>query len=114
MKLYPQDIEQKLGFDQIRTLLISFCQSRRGEELATKSQPTDNSETLSRWLSQLSEMMKLKNSSEERVSFEFPDIDDYLKRVKIPGSFLDPAGFHDLKSGINTLVSWVLLFQKKG
>jgi DNA mismatch repair protein MutS2 len=114
VKLYPQDIEQKLGFDQIRELLISYCQSRRGEELARKAMPTDNFIVLGRWLDQVKEMMKLKNSSEERVFFEFPDIDAYLKQIKIPGSFLDPAGFHELKAGINTLVSWVLLFQKKG
>lgn len=114
MKLYPQDIEQKLGFNHIRELLVSSCQSRRGEELARRAKPTDNFSSLVIWLDQVKEMMKLKNSSEERVFFEFPDIDEYLIQVKVAGSFLDPTGFHDLKSGINTLVSWVLLFQKKG
>ncbi len=114
MKLYPKDIEEKLGFGQIRELLVNFCQSRKGEELASKAQPTDNYEILVKWLDQVREMMKLKNSSEERVSFEFPDIDDYLKQIKVPGSFLDPPSFHELKAGINTLISWVLLFQKKG
>ena len=59
-------------------------------------------------------MIRLKGSSEDKVSFEFPDIDDYLIRIKVPGSFLDPLDFHELKRGVNTLSSWVLFFQKRG
>ena len=37
-------------------------------------------------VSQAKEMIRLKGSSEEKVSFEFPDIDDYLTQVKVSGS----------------------------
>ena len=114
MKVYPQDIEEKLGFNQIRGHLISFCQSVRGERLARKATPTDNFEVLTRWLNQAKEMIQLKGSSEDKVSFEFPDIDDYLTQVKVPGSFLDAADFHELKTGVNTLTSWIQFFRKKG
>ena len=114
MKVYPQDIEEKLGFDQIREHLIRFCQSDRGEQLAKKAKPTDNYEVLLKWLNQAKEMIRLKGSSEDKVSFEFPDIEDYLTKIKVPGSFLDPQDFHELKRGVNTLTSWVLFFQQKG
>ncbi|WP_420575652.1 endonuclease MutS2 [Ekhidna sp.] len=114
MRVYPKDIEEKLGFDLIRDHLIRFCQSTRGEDLARKAKPTDKYEVLVKWLSQAKEMIRLKGSSEEKVSFEFPDIDDYLTQVKVPGSFLNPEDFHDLKRGVNTLTSWIRFFQKKG
>ncbi|MEQ8629289.1 endonuclease MutS2 [Ekhidna sp.] len=114
MKVYPQDIEEKLGFDQVRDHLIRYCQSNRGEELARKAKPTDKYDVLVKWLNQAKEMIRLKGSSEDKVSFEFPDIDDYLTKVKVPGSFLDPEDFHELKRGVNTLTSWVQFFQKKG
>ncbi|WP_421762861.1 endonuclease MutS2 [Ekhidna sp.] len=114
MKVYPQDIEEKLGFDQIRKYLIQFCQSLRGAQLAQKAKPTEKYEVLVKWLAQAKEMIRLKGSSEDKVSFEFPDIDDYLIRIKVPGSFLDPLDFHELKRGVNTLSSWVLFFQKRG
>lgn len=114
MKVYPQDIEAKIGFDQIRAYLIHFCQSERGEQLARKAKPTERFEILVKWLNQAKEMIRLKGSSEDKVSFEFPDMDDYLKRIKVPGSFLDPQDFHELKRGVNSLTSWVLFFQKKG
>ncbi len=114
MKVYPHDIEQKLGFDQIREHLIRFCQSTRGEQLARKAKPTDRHDVLLSWLGQAKEMIRLKGSSDDKVSFEFPDMDDYLVQVKVPGSFLDPQDFHELKRGVNTLTSWVSFFQRKG
>ncbi|MEO9873135.1 endonuclease MutS2 [Ekhidna sp.] len=114
MKIYPEDIEQKLGFDQIRNHLIRFCQSDRGAQLARKAKPTEKYDVLIRWLKQAKEMMRLKGEADDRVSFEFPDIEDYLTQIKVPGSFLDPQDFHELKRGVNTLASWVQFFQKKG
>ncbi len=114
MKVYPQDIEEKLGFDQIRAHLIRFCQSERGEDLAKKAKPADRFDVVIKWLNQAKEMIHLKGSSEDKVSFEFPDMDEYLTRIKVPGSFLEPSDFHELKRGVNSLTSWVLFFQKKG
>ncbi len=114
MKVYPKDIEEKLGFNQIRKFLIDYCQSVRGEELAQKAKPTERYDILIKWLNQAKEMIRLKSSAEDKVSFEFPDMDDYLTQIKVPGSFLDPQEFHELKRGVNTLTSWVQFFQKKG
>ncbi len=111
MKFYPVDIEEKLGFDQIRSYLIKFCQSKRGEELARKIRPTDQFETVLKWLGQVTELIRLKEGNRGKVSFEFPDMDDLLAKVQVPGSFLEVKDFHDLKIGINTLSSWVFFFQ---
>lgn len=114
MKLYPQDIEEKIGFDHIRNHLIRFCQSTRGEALAQKAKATEKYDVLVRWLNQSKEMIQLKGSSEDKVSFDFPDINEFLIKVKVPGTFLDPEEFHELKRGITTLFSWVQFFQTKG
>ena len=111
MKSYPADIEQKLGFDQIRNFLIRFCQSKRGEQLASRAKPTDQYETLLKWLNQVAEMQKLKSGSQGKVAFEFPDMDDLLTKIQVPGSFLEAQDFHELKVGIKTLSSWVEFFK---
>lgn len=114
METYPHDIEEKLGFDQIRSLLVRFCQSDRGSALAQKARPTDSHALLVRWLGQVREMMRLKGEGSEHVFFDFPDIENHLTQIKVPGSFLDPESFHELKIGIHTLTSWVQFFQKRG
>ncbi|GAB4247479.1 MAG: endonuclease MutS2 [Ekhidna sp.] len=110
MRVYPKDIEEKLGFDEIRTLLVGFCQSLKGASLAEKAGPTDNLSALTTWQDQLKEMIHLKNHYGGKVVFEFPDIEAYLVKVKVPGSFLDPLDFHDLKRGIGTISSWIAFF----
>lgn len=110
MNLFPEDIEQNLGFDEIRTLLLRFCQSSRGAELVNKCKPTDRIDNLEKWHEQTKEMLHLVGHNNGRIQFQFPDIDDYLLRVKVPGTFLDPSDFHELKIGINTLASWTQFF----
>ncbi len=113
MNLFPNDIEENLGFDEIRDLLIGFCQSERGEGLVAKCSPTDNAKHVARWHLQTSEMLKLLIDDRSSVQFQFPDIDEYLTKVKVPGSWLDPLDFHELKTGINTLTSWTEFFLVK-
>jgi len=106
MLTYPNDIEEKLGFNQIRENLVNFCQSDRGKALANKAKPTDNFRILEKWLTQVREMIQLKGNADELVSFEFPDIDDYLLQIKVLGTFLDPESFHFLKIGVRSIVQW--------
>ncbi len=113
MNLFPNDIEGNLGFDEIRNLLKGFCQSERGENLASKCSPSDHIKSVDRWHAQTREMLKLLTDDRSSVQFQFPDIDEYLTKVKVSGSWLDPLDFHELKIGINTLSSWTLFFSEK-
>ena len=107
MKTYPKDIESKLGFNQIKELLAGFCQSQKGTELALRIKPINKFEIVRKWLDQVGEMSQLKSDANGKVSFEFTDFEEYLIKVKVPGTFLDPANFHDLKRGVLTVSSWV-------
>ncbi len=113
MNLFPNDIEGNLGFDEIRNLLKGFCQSERGESFASKCTPTDNVKLIGRLHKQTQEMIKLLVNDRSSVQFQFPDIDEYLIKVKVPGSWLDPLDFHELKIGVNTLSSWTAFFSEK-
>ncbi|MEQ9404471.1 MAG: endonuclease MutS2 [Cyclobacteriaceae bacterium] len=111
MKGYPHDIEVGLGFDEIRKLLLKFCQSEKGAELAEKCKPVSQAASLKKWHDQTRELLKLVAESKGKVQFRFPDIEQLLIRIKVPGSYLNPEGFHELKLGIQTLVSWAGFFE---
>jgi len=112
LKVYPPDIEEKIGFDQVRNLLMEFCQSNRGTKLAQRMKPVSKYEVVKNWLKQVGEMSSLKGDSQDKVSFEFVDFEEYLTKIKIPGSFLDPQDFHELKKGIKAVSLWSVFFQK--
>jgi len=107
VKAYPGDIESKLGFDQIKDLLAGFCQSQKGTELALRIKPSSQYEAVVRWLDQVKEVIKLRGEANGKVLFEFGDFEEYLIKIKVPGTFLDPSNFHDLKRGIYTVSSWI-------
>lgn len=111
MNLYPKDIDTNLGFDEIRGFLLKFCQSTRGAGLAGKCKPTDQYDSLQKWHTQTREMLRLMIDGREQVSFKFPDIEEFLIKVKVPGSYLAPGDFHELKIGIETLTMWTAFFQ---
>ena len=107
MRLFPEDIEERLGFDSIRDLLREGCHSSRGIDLVGRLKPTDDSKLLAKWHDQVREMLGLLAEHKDSVSMMFVDIDEFLVRVKVPGSFLDAKDFHDLRSGLATMTSWV-------
>ncbi|MEM9339625.1 MAG: endonuclease MutS2 [Bacteroidota bacterium] len=113
MNVYPKDITSSLGFDQVKTLLSSLCQSDKGALMVSKMKPTDALSSLEKWHGQTREMMLLKSSERDKVAFRFPAIDAYLVKVKVPGSFLQTVDFHELKIGVNTLTSWTSFFKNK-
>lgn len=110
MRTYPKDIENKLGFDEIRQLLGKYCQSEKGKALLQRAKPTDNFQTLTKWLNQVKEMIRVKTDGKGKVAFEFTDIEEYLTRLKVAGSFIDPSDFHELKRGVTFIYSWVEFF----
>ncbi|MEM7298067.1 MAG: endonuclease MutS2, partial [Bacteroidota bacterium] len=114
MRTYPKDIESKLGFDEIRELLSKYCQSEKGNALLQKAKPTDSFQTLTRWLNQVKEMIRVKSEGNGKVAFEFVDIDEYLTKLKVDGSFIDPSDFHELKRGVTSIYSWIAFFSVTG
>ena len=68
---YPQNIEQKLGFDTIREKLKSYCLSELGRELVLKMQFSNNYKSVKLWLEQTAEYKSLFNEDKS-----FP-VDNY-------------------------------------
>ena len=111
MKVFPNNIEEHLGFNEIRNILESFSQSEKGRERVRKLRPSNEIRFIQRWLAQTKEMIQLKAEERDNLLFDFPDIEEFLIKVQVPGSFLDPQDFHELKIGVTTLISWTTFFE---
>ena len=57
--IYPQNFEQKIGFDQIRQLLKNKCLSTLGEERVDDMAFSDNYTDINRWLEQVMEFVRI-------------------------------------------------------
>ncbi|MCF6352792.1 MAG: Smr/MutS family protein [Cyclobacteriaceae bacterium] len=86
--IYPAAIEQKLGFDTIRELLYSYCQSPLGEKHVARMQPSTKHSHIMQWVTQVDEFKRALQQSLIPAINEFYDL-PILEQVKIEGVVLD-------------------------
>ncbi|MEM6299314.1 MAG: MutS2/Smr-associated SH3 domain-containing protein, partial [Bacteroidota bacterium] len=111
--LYPANIEQKIGFEQIRELLKQECQGRIGQELVEKIRFHTKYEIISKLTEQTAEF---KQILEEGVSFpnaHYLDVSESLNKAKIENSYLSETAFFELKNSLQTLYDSLRFFNER-
>ncbi|MEX0719582.1 MAG: endonuclease MutS2, partial [Balneolaceae bacterium] len=96
MKLYPNSLLDKLGFEHIRQATLELAQSERSEELLEKLQPSSNSGRVKRLLEQCREMLEVLNSPDPFPLGEFPEVRNYLSKAKAVDSIIPLPAFVDI------------------
>ncbi len=111
---YPQNFEQKTGFDQVRRLLADKCLSPLGEErVADMAFSTDYQEVDTR-LEQTHEFVRILHGEKEFPANYFIDVRYSLKRIRPEGSWLDERELFDLKRSLQTIHDIVRFFRPPG
>lgn len=112
MLIYPQDIEEKLGIDQLFELIKSKCRSNYGVEFLAKAKPSSRFSDIGKWLDQTDEMSRILSSGDNLPSREFQDLRVFLKKIKVQGTFLQADDFSMLKSLLTLLYDWTQYLKK--
>lgn len=101
--IYPQNFEQKIGFDQIRMLLKDKCLSTLGEERVTDMSFSDQYDEVEERLSQVTEFVRIIQQEDGFPDQYFFDVRFSLKRVRIEGMYLDEQELFDLRRSLETI-----------
>ena len=72
--IYPQNFEQKIGFDQIRQLLKTKCLSTLGEERVESMDFSDSYDEIDRRLEQVTEFVRIIQEEDDFPSQYFFDV----------------------------------------
>jgi len=104
MRIFPNSIESKIGFDKIRELLSSKCLSSLGVAHIQKMRPSDDLNYLRRLLLQTEELRKLYASGNRLPESNFLDPSEPLAKIKIEGAYLEEEEAYDLKRSLSTIV----------
>ncbi len=110
--LYPQDLEQKIGFDTIRLLLKEACSSTLGSALVDKMQFSADFDKISKRLYQTEEFRKILTEEEYFPSSYYIDATGHLNKAKVQGAFLTEEEFHDLQLSLDTVFRCLRFFEK--
>lgn len=101
--IYPQNFEQKIGFDQIRQLLKDKCLSTLGEERVMEMSFSDQYEEVTEKLNQVTEFVRIIQEEDGFPDQFFFDVRPSLKRVRIEGMYLDEQELFDLRRSLETI-----------
>ena len=101
--IYPQNFEQKIGFDQIRQLLKDKCLSTLGEERVMDMTFSEQHEEVEEQLNQVTEFVRIIQEEDGFPDQFFFDVRPSLKRVRIEGMYLDEQELFDLRRSLETI-----------
>jgi DNA mismatch repair protein MutS2 len=87
--MVPADVEQKLGFDQLRQRLSSYCLSGQGLREVEKIHFSSDFEKIKPQLLQTSEFKQILEKSEPFPAQHYLDAEALLRTAAIDGSFLE-------------------------
>ncbi len=110
--IYPQDFEQKIGFDEIRALLAGHCLSTLGMERVGQMKFLTDLHQLRELQEQTREFLRISESEEDFPGQDFYDVRPAVKRVRIEGTYLDETELFDLKRSLRTIMNIVRFLDK--
>lgn len=102
MQFYPENVLEKLGFEQIRQATLEAAQSERSCEFIENLEPSGLKERVQVLLAQTEEMISIFRDPEPFPLGELADVRNYLSIAKAQGSIVPLTGFPDILKTCST------------
>lgn len=101
--IYPNNFEQKIGFNGIRQMLASHCISQMGLERAESVSFNTNINLITKSLEQTEEFISLLQQGMPFPMRDFHDLREAFHRIQIEGTCLSIEDLFALKPSLNVL-----------
>lgn len=98
--IYPNNFEQKIGFNQIKELISNLCISTMGEHFVKKIRFSSNIGVIKKLLNQSSEFIELLTVGKSFPAKDFIDLRLELAQLKTPGSYIEQEVLFNLKASL--------------
>jgi len=108
--IYPENFEQKIGFDQIRQLLKKNCSSSLGQERVDELAFLTDFDAIAEQLDRGDEFRRIIQSEQSFPESHFLDVRPALKRIRLEGSWMDEAELFDLRRSLDSIFRIVRFF----
>lgn len=105
ISFYPANFESKIGFDEVRELIVQECLTAMGRELVAQLSARDDFDSLSLELTLVREMLQLLSSEQEMPSLRVVDCREALHRIRPQGTYIEEEEMGDLLQMLRALHS---------
>ncbi|MBR1498160.1 MAG: Smr/MutS family protein [Bacteroidaceae bacterium] len=104
-------LEEKIGFNEVRTMLHGYCLSPLGHERVDAMQFLSDHAAVTTLHQQLSELSYILQTSTEQPEQDFFDLRSDIHRIRIEGAYLEEETMWELLRALRTLHAWVKVIQ---
>jgi len=111
--LYPNNFEQKIGFTDIRTLLLGQCFSTLGRERVDEMHFQHNPDVVCALHGQVGELRRMLSELTEQPEQEFYDLRACIHRIRIEGTHLEEQEMWNLFRSLTTMHAWAALVRQE-
>ncbi len=105
--IYPANFEQKIGFNEIQSMLRERCLSTLGKEQVERMEVSEDAETVNEWLMQVREFRRLLEEIEDFPLQYFYDVRASINRIRLENTHLEEDELFDLRRSLSTIVGIV-------
>jgi DNA mismatch repair protein MutS2 len=110
-EIYPDNFEQKIGFDRVRLMLLNNCISPLGKEEVENMAFCPDYELVDKQCNLVVEFLRIIIEHSNFPTSYYFDLRKSVQKIRIEGSFLETAELFDLKRSLDALQGIVNFFK---
>lgn len=112
--IYPNNFEQKIGFNEIREMLTSRCMCGLGRQMVEDMAFSIDAEQISTWMQQIREFRRLKEENEDFPLENFYDMRAEIARLRLEGTHLEEEELFHLQRSLSTIHKIIMFLCRDG
>ena len=101
--VYPKNIEEKLGFNEIRAMLKEHCLSTLGKGRVDEMVFMTDEPLIAQCMEQIREFVRIMDGGDDFPLVYFFDVREAVSRLRLVGTYLDEDELFSLKCSLDTI-----------
>jgi len=111
--LYPENCQDRLGFNEVKQLVHQHCLSTMGQALVHKMQVMTKHEQINKFLRQTHEFKSILVNQEPLQISTFFDIKVLAEKIRVEGTYLVEEELFQIYSSLQTVFSVIRFFDER-
>lgn len=111
--LYPENCEERIGFKDIRALLVKYCLSPMGQEMILKMQVMSRYDQILKFLLQTNEFKSIILNQEPLQINVFFDLKRLAEKIRVEGAYLTEEEVFQFYTSLQTIFSVLRFFEER-
>lgn len=111
--LYPENCLERLGFNEVRQLILKHCLSPMGQQMVGKMQVMTKFDQINKFLRQTNEFKSILENQEPLQISTFFDIKSLAEKIRVEGTYLVEDELHQMYASLQTVFSVLRFFEER-